>query len=124
MRFVESLMMPGWRLYQVLIIFILIVISYEMHHLSGRWLQAWVSSRDGWKTWQLRMIVPIRQRLGLVWFSALDWVIWGVMQSATWPSRCYLIGLAATLATAWLLIAFVSRFVRNQPMRIIVRWGL
>ena len=70
------------------------------------------------------MIVPIRQRLGLVWFSALGWVIWGVMQSATWPSRSYLIGLAATLATAWLLIAFVSRFVRNRPLRIIVRWGL
>jgi len=124
MRFVESLMMPGWRLYQVLIILALIVISYGMHHLSGRWLQAWVRSRDGWKTWQLRMIVPIRQRLGLVWFSALGWVIWGVMQSATWPSRSYLIGLAATLATAWLLIAFVSRFVRNRPLRIIVRWGL
>jgi len=124
MRFVESLMMPGWRLYQVLIILALIVISYGMHHLSGRWLQAWVRSRDGWKTWQLRIIVPIRQRLGLVWFSALVWVIWGVMQSATWPSRSYLIGLAATLATAWLLIAFVSRFVRNRPLRIIVRWGL
>ena len=124
MRFVESLMMPGWRLYQVLIILALIVISYGMHHLSGRWLQAWVRSRDGWKTWQLRIIVPIRQRLGLVWFSALGWVIWGAMQSATWPSRSYLIGLAATLATAWLLIAFVSRFVRNRPLRIIVRWGL
>ena len=124
MRFVESLMMPGWRLYQVLIILALIVIAYGMHHLSGRWLQAWVRSRDGWKTWQLRMIVPIRQRLGLVWFSALGWVIWGAMQSATWPSRSYLIGLAATLATAWLLIAFVSRFVRNRPLRIIVRWGL
>ena len=124
MRFVESLMMPGWRLYQVLIILALIVIAYGLHHLSGRWLQAWVRSRDGWKTWQLRMIVPIRQRLGLVWFSALGWVIWGAMQSATWPSRSYLIGLAATLATAWLLIAFVSRFVRNRPLRIIVRWGL
>jgi small-conductance mechanosensitive channel len=124
MRFVESLMMPGWRLYQVLIILALIVIAYGLHHLSGRWLQAWVRSRDGWKTWQLRMIVPIRQRLGLVWFSALGWVIWGAMQSATWPSRSYLIGLAATLATAWLLIAFVSRFVRNRPLRVIVRWGL
>jgi small-conductance mechanosensitive channel len=124
MRFVESLMMPGWRLYQVLIILALIFIFYGMHHLSGRWLQAWVRSRDGWKTWQLRMIVPIRQRLGLVWFSALGWVNWGALQSATWPSSSYLIGLAATLATAWLLIAFVSRFIRNRPLRIIVRWSL
>jgi hypothetical protein len=124
MRFVESLMMPVWRLNQVLILLALIVISYGMHHLSGRWLQAWVRSRDGWKTWQLRIIVPIRQRLGLVWFSALGWVIWGAIQSATWPSRSYLIGLAATLASAWLLIAFISRFVRNRPLRVIVCWSM
>ena len=72
-----------------------------------RWLQAWVRAGDGWKAWQLRMIVPIRQRLGLVWFSALGWIIWGVMQSTTWLSRSYLTGLGATLATAWLLLAFV-----------------
>ena len=72
-----------------------------------RWLQAWVRARDGWKAWQLRMIVPIRQRLGLVWLSALGWIIWGVMQSTTWLSRSYLTGLGATLATAWLLLAFV-----------------
>jgi small-conductance mechanosensitive channel len=124
MRFVESLMMPGWRLYQVLIILGLIALCYGLHHISGRWVQAWVRARDGWKTWQLRMIVPIRQRLGLVWFSVIGWAIWIVMQSTTWPSRSYLIGLAATLATAWLLIAFLSRLVRNRPLRVIVRWGL
>jgi small-conductance mechanosensitive channel len=117
-------MMPGWRLYQVLIILGLIALCYGLHHISGRWVQAWVRARDGWKTWQLRMIVPIRQRLGLVWFSVIGWAIWIVMQSTTWPSRSYLIGLAATLATAWLLIAFLSRLVRNRPLRVIVRWGL
>jgi small-conductance mechanosensitive channel len=124
MRFLESLMMPGWRLYQVLIILGLIAVAYGLHHLSGRMIQTWVRSRDGWKAWQLRMIVPIRQRLGLIWFSALAWGVWAVMQSVTWPSRSYLIGMAATLALAWVLIAFVSRFVRNRPMRIVVRWAM
>jgi hypothetical protein len=68
MHFVESLMIPGWRLYQVLIILGLMVVSYGLHHLSDRWLQSWVRSRDGWKAWQLRLIVPIRHRLGLIWF--------------------------------------------------------
>ena len=112
-RFAESLMMPGWKLYQVLIILGLIAVAYGLHHLSDHWLQGWVRSREGWKTWQLRMIVPIRHRLGLIWFSALAWSIWAVMHSVTWPSRSYLIGLAATLGLAWLLIAFVSRLVRN-----------
>tara|TARA_B110000908_G_scaffold52811_1_gene64429 strand:+ start:287 stop:1606 length:1320 start_codon:yes stop_codon:yes gene_type:complete len=124
MRFVDGLLMPGWKLYQVLIILALMVVSYGLHHLSDGWLQSWVRSREGWKAWQLRMIVPIRHRLGLIWFSAFAWPIWAVMQSVTWPSRSYLIGLAATLALAWVLIAFVSRFVRNRPLRIFVRWAM
>lgn len=123
-RFADSLMMPGWRLYQVMIILGLIAVAYGMHHLSGHRLQAWVRSHEGWKTWQLRMIVPIRRRLGLIWFSAMSWSVWAVMQSVTWPSRSYLIGLVATLALAWLLIALVARFVRNRSLRMAVRWGL
>ena len=56
MRFVESLMMPGWRLYQVLIILALIVISYGMHHLVwalatsvgafARWLEDMATADD------------------------------------------------------------------------------
>lgn len=124
MRFVESLLVPGWRLYQVLIILGLIVVGYGMHRISGLCLQTWVRNREGWKTWQLRMMVPIRQRFGLIWFATLAWIVWAVMQNTTWPSRSYLIELAATLATAWLLTAFVSRFVRNRPLRRLVRWSL
>ena len=124
MRFVESLLVPGWRLYQVLIILGLIALGYGMHRISGLCLQTWVRNRDGWKTWQLRMMVPIRQRFGLIWFAVLSWTVWAVMQKTTWPSRSYLIELAATLATAWVLIAFVSRFVRNRPLRRLVRWGM
>ena len=124
LRFAESVMMPGWRLYQVLIILALMLVAYFMHGVSGRWVQGWVRAHEGWKTWQLRIIVPIRRRLGLIWFSAMTWAVWGVMQNITWPSRSYLIGLAATLALAWVLIAFVSRFVRNRSLRRAVRWAL
>ena len=66
MRFVDGLLMPGWKLYQVLIILALMVVSCGLHHLSDGWVQSWVRSREGWKAWQLRMIVPIRHHLGLV----------------------------------------------------------
>ena len=124
MNFVVSLTVPGWRLYQVLIILGLIVVAYGLHHLSGRWVQNWVRDRDGWKTWQLRVIVQVRKRLGLIWFAAFTWGVWAFMQNMTWPSRSYLIGLACSLAVAWIAIGFASRFVRNKPLRRIVRWGL
>lgn len=37
-----------------------------------------------------------------------------VMLSLTWPSRSYLLGVAASLATAWVVIALVAGLIRNQ----------
>ncbi len=122
--FLISLMQPGWRLYQVLIILGLAVLCYGLHKFSGHRLQNWVRSREGWKAWQLRMVVQIRRRLGLLWYALLGWSIWLVMQEVTWPSRSYLIGLAATLATAWAFIGFSARLVRNRFLRRVVTWGL
>lgn len=122
--FLISLMQPGWRLYQVLIIIALAVLCYGLHKFSGRILQSWVRSREGWKAWQLRMVVQIRRRLGLLWYSVLGWTLWLVMQEITWPSRSYLIGLAATLATAWAFIGFSARLVRNRFLRRVVTWSL
>ena len=124
MNFAVSLTVPGWRLYQMLIILGLIALAYCLHHVSGKVLQNWVRGREGWKTWQLRMIVQVRKRLGLIWFSAFAWGTWAVMQNVTWPSRSYLIGLAGTLAISWLLISFATRFVRNKFLRRLVSWGL
>jgi len=124
MNFVVSLTVPGWRLYQVLIIIGLIAAAYCLHHVSGKMLQNWVRGHEGWKTWQLRMIVAVRKRLGLIWFVILSSGTWAVMQGITWPSRSYLIGLASTLAISWLMISFATRFVRNKFLRRLVSWGL
>lgn len=34
MRFLDGLLMPGWKLYQVMIIFALMLVLYGLHHLS------------------------------------------------------------------------------------------
>ena len=36
-----------------------------------------------------------------------------VMLSLTWPSRSYLLGVASSLATAWVVIALVAGLIRN-----------
>ena len=122
--FAGSFMQPGWRLWQLMIILGLGAIGWVLHHPCGASFQARVRSLEGWRAWQLRIVVQVRNRMGLTIFTILAWGVWQVMQYTTWPSRSYLIGLAATLATAWLVIGFATRLVKNRSLRRIVRWAL
>ena len=122
--FLQSVITPGWRQNQILILVGLAVVAWVLHRVSVTLIENWVRSREGWKKWHLRMIVQIKRRLGLIWFSILTGAIYLVMQNITWPSRSYLLGLAATLAIVWAGIAFAARLVRNRFMRRMVTWGL
>ena len=106
--FLQSIAVPGWRQNQVLIICAVIVVSWLLHKVVGGWVQNWVRARQGWSKWQLRVVVQVCRRLGLIWFAMLSGGIYVVMQNVTWPSRSYLIGLAATLAAVWVCIALIT----------------
>ena len=124
LTFITGVFQPGWRQNQVIIIVGLAVLAWVLHRKTGAMLQSWVRSRDGWEKWQLRAIVQIKRRLGLIWFALLAWGVYVVMQNITWPSRSYLIGLTATLAIVWVGVAFAARLVRNRFLRRIVTWAL
>ena len=121
---VEMFLTPGWRQNQVLIVLGLIALAYLMRLLTAGRVQDWTRARDGWPKWRLRMLVQVRQRLALIYFVIGSWAVYAVMQQVTWPSRSYLIGIAATLATAWLVIALLSRFVQNRTLRRLLTWVL
>ena len=123
-HFGQSVLSPGWRQNQILILLALVVLAWVLHRITGTVLQNWVRSREGWSKWQLRVVVQVKRRLGLMWFAAIAGGIYFVMQNVTWPSRSYLIGLAATLAAIYVGIAFAARLVRNRPLRRMVTWGL
>ncbi|UWR30240.1 mechanosensitive ion channel [Sulfitobacter sp. W002] len=122
--FGESVLSPGWRQNQILILLALVALAWILHRVTGVMLQNWVRSREGWSKWQLRVVVQVKRRLGLMWFALLAVLLYQVMQNVTWPSRSYLIGLAATLAAIYVGIAFAARLVRNRPLRRMVTWGL
>tara|TARA_R110002049_G_scaffold117332_3_gene270607 strand:+ start:1170 stop:2525 length:1356 start_codon:yes stop_codon:yes gene_type:complete len=122
--FAQSIVTPGWRQNQIIIVVVLAVVAWGLHRVSGTLLQNWVRSREGWSKWQLRVVVQVKRRLGLMWFAVLAGGVYLVMQNLTWPSRSYLIGLAATLAAVLVGIAFAVRLVRNRPLRRLVTWGL
>ncbi|MFA6267090.1 MAG: mechanosensitive ion channel domain-containing protein [Pseudolabrys sp.] len=52
--------------------------------------------------------------VGTIVFIALAFTVHTIMLSLTWPSRSYLLGVAVSLATAWVVIALVAGLIRNQ----------
>ncbi len=52
--------------------------------------------------------------LGIIASIVLLLIINAAMQAATLPSRSYLIGVAANLATAWVAIAILASLIHNQ----------
>ncbi|SDC74828.1 mechanosensitive ion channel family protein [Ruegeria marina] len=115
---------PGWRQYQMLIVVVLVAISMVLSIITRRYWEDWARAREGWPKWRLRTLVLLMRRLSLLYFVVLSWAVYLVMQESTWPSRSYIIGVVATLATALLVIALVARAVRNGTLRIIFRWSM
>ena len=124
LTFLQSLIMPGWRQNQLLIILGLMALAYVLRLVTEPMVEDWSRSREGWPKWRLRTLVQIRRRLSLIYFTIGAWAIYFAMQYLTWPSRSYMIGLVVTLATVWLFIAFAARVVRNRSLRRILVWGL
>jgi small-conductance mechanosensitive channel len=62
----------------------------------------------------LRVIVIFLRRSRWIFFALSLWIVLAIMREVTWISRSYLVGIAANLATAWVVIAIVSRLIRNR----------
>lgn len=122
--FLIGVIAPGWRQNQVLILIALALIAWLVRGRCVHLLERYVRSREGWAKWQLRFIVQLKQRLGLIVFALLASAVYFVMQNVTWPSRSYLIGLAATLTAVWVGTAFAAQLVHDRFIRRIVRWSL
>ena len=73
--------------------------------------------------WRMRILAFIHKRIMGIFFVLLIWATVWIMREFTWPSRSYLLGIIARLATAWLIVTFVTRFVHSGLMRTILRYG-
>ena len=91
-------------------------------------IRFWDSDEYYWMTYNLATHQPIRASAPWVFRILIPWL-------ASFPGRCalthgysytalalhyYAINIAATIATAWLLIVWLRTFVTSQPIRPIV----
>ena len=120
--FTESLFRT-WNLYQILIAFALFVLSLLLRRWLAPKLHEWLRTRENWAKWRLRMALVVHKRLGGIIFVVSIWATVFIMREVTWPSRSYLLGIIATLATAWLFVAFATRLIGNPFLRQVVRYG-
>ncbi len=112
-----------WRLYQLAILTGCLAFGQVISLLITARMNTWMRSLEGRPKWQLRLLLLINQRIRSIAFVLVAWTLVLVMRETTWPSRSYLIGLVAELATAWLLISIATRLLKNQSLRRVLRWG-
>ncbi|WP_299047077.1 mechanosensitive ion channel domain-containing protein [uncultured Tateyamaria sp.] len=120
--FLSSLLRP-WVAYQIGIALLAFVGAMLLRRVLGPRIREWMGTREGWPKWRMRVLVVVHQRLRAIFFVVLMWMVVLVMQEITWPSRSYILDLIATLATAWLLVAFATRLIRSIFLRRMVRYG-
>lgn len=96
---------------------------------------------------QKRIDIPLKERLlkwesqpallrifetlqkSIIWliFAFQLWVAYAVMRTATLPSNCAIIRIAAGLATTWFFISILSRLIKNRAISRLVAafaWGV
>ena len=120
--FLRSMTSP-WRLYQIGILIALLAVAHILRIFAATRLEAFVRAREGWPKWRLRLTVVVIQRLRGLFFVVLIWITVWIMREVTWPSRSYLLAIAATIATAWIAVSFGAQLIRNKPLRRVVSWG-
>jgi len=74
----------------------------------------WAALSERWPPFLQKFTNLLLANIGTIIFIVVLALVRGVMLSITWPSASYLVGVAASLATAWVVIALVAGLIRNQ----------
>ncbi|MEZ5910843.1 MAG: mechanosensitive ion channel [Paracoccaceae bacterium] len=101
------------------------VLAYLLARKFGPKFEDWIRGLESRPKWQLRWLIALRNRVQLAFFTILTWIAAGTYSSIyTFPSRRYLVTLAATIASAWFLIRVAAQIIKNRFLRRLVVWGL
>jgi small-conductance mechanosensitive channel len=104
-----------WTLYQAGIILSCLAVGWFLARIWTPPLEHRIRRLTGQPRLMRLLVIPLR-RLSWIMSATLLWVIALVMQELTWPSRSYLVVLAAQLVGAWVLINIASRMIRNRSI--------
>jgi len=106
-----------------------IAICIGLSWLLARWLgpkfERWIRGLEGRPKWQLRWLSVLRNRIHLIFLVIFTWIASsGFAYAYAFPSRRYLVTLAATIATAFFFIRIAAQVIKNRTLRRLTVWGL
>lgn len=93
-----------------------ILLAAVLGALAGKLIRSRATPAEivmGWPAYLRLLVRLLLDNIGTIIFALLLTVAQTVMLTMTWPSRSYLLGVAASLATAWVVIALVAGLIRN-----------
>jgi small-conductance mechanosensitive channel len=101
-----------WVLIQFAVIILAAVIGTALATLLRRRIDVDALSTS-WPPYLRQFTRLLADNIGTIIFVLITLTAREAMIDATWPSRSYLLGVAASLATAWVVIALVAGLIRN-----------
>lgn len=107
--------LDGWLVTQV----VLLAITFIAARLASRALRPHLQRQLGRLKVRPRvqpLLAAAPEVLVSVLFLVMLWLEIGVMRKLTWLSNSYLLGVVASLMTAWIVIKLSSTFIRNAAV--------
>jgi small-conductance mechanosensitive channel len=108
-----------WVLIQFAIMVLAAVIATVAARLMRRRIDL-AAHTAGWPHLLRQWLQLLMDNLAPAFFAVLVLFARVALAHATWPSRSYLLAVAATLATAWVVIALIAGLIRNRFVRRLV----
>ena len=115
LRFQRNFLGDEWALIQLGVIAVAYCLALILSGLLTPVCEAQIRRIEKQPELMRVLIVPLR-RLKWIIFALLLWLAMTIVMQITWPSRSYLIFVAASLVTAGVAITILSRFIRNRSL--------
>ena len=120
-----SLLLLPSRLWQIGILAICVALAWGLNRWLKPKLHDWMRTLEGRPKWQLRVLVVLHRRFGLILFAILIWfAAWVMSEISPFMLRRFLLELVGTITVAILAVGFAARLVKNAFLRRIVTWAL
>jgi small-conductance mechanosensitive channel len=118
------LLLPS-RLWQIGILAICLILAWGLNRWLKPKLHNWMRTLEGRPKWQLRALVVLHRRFGLIIFTVLIWgAAWVMSEITPFMSRRFLLELVGTISAAILAVGFAARLITNPFLRRVVTWSL
>lgn len=75
----------------------------------------------------LKLLAVLFRKLDFILFISFMWIAYAVLRQWAWPSYSFVLGVIASLASAWLVISLAGQLIRNPLIRklvVVVTWAI